>query len=238
MSQPSQPEGKDGPVLPVIALVVSVVGLCLPPLLLVSFGLGLYVFLKARRDPAWASKKNLGQMAMVISGVGVLVMAGVVVPNVKKFRLRARQIECREVLLRLADAEKKFYEKNSRYTTSLRELDPLATRGRHLIRLAGEGPLWAEGALTDAFVGSGFDTVESPIAPSAQVDAALPKLILNDVGIHGVCPACTITLLCASELDGDATADVWTISTIERLGTNGAKIPGNVPWCEVDDVMQ
>jgi hypothetical protein len=161
-----------------------------------------------------------------------------VVPNVKKFRLRARQIECREVLLRLADAEKKFYEKNSRYTTSLRELDPLATRGRHLIRLAGEGPLWAEGALTDAFVGSGFDTVESPIAPSAQVDAALPKLILNDVGIHGVCPACTITLLCASELDGDATADVWTISTIERLGTNGAKIPGNVPWCEVDDVMQ
>lgn len=236
MSEPQRPN--EGPMLPVAGLVLSVVGLCLPPVMLVAFGIGLYSFLRSKRDAAWAGRKQLAQLTMAVSGAGFLIFIGLALPNFKRLQLRVRQTECREVLTRLGEAERRYYAKNSRYTTSLAELDPLASRGRQLVRLSAEGPLWTEGPLKDEYVGSGFDTVLAPLAPTAQVDAALPKLVLNDVGVRGTCPACTVTLLCAAELDGDATPDVWTWSTIERLGNEGAKIPGGLAWNEVDDVNQ
>ena len=90
----------------------------------------------------------------------------------------------------------------------------------------------------DAPVGQGFDEVEHPSLHTDAVDAAIPKVVRNVVGLSGQCPACSIVMLCASELDGDATAEVWTVSTLERLGGNGEKIVGGMPWLESDDVMQ
>ena len=228
MSEPQRPGLGEGPLLPVVALVISVVGLCFPPLLLVSAALGGYSLFQASRDPAWAGRKQLAQMTLAVSVAGVLIFLGLALPNMKRFAMRTRQVECREALTRLGELERKFYEKNSRYTVSMQELDPLATRGNVTLRLSSMGPVWTEGFITAEHVGLG----------DATVDAATPKLVLSDVGLKGTCPACTLTLSCAQNLDGDPTIDTWTLSTLERPGANGAKVPGWVPWNEVDDVTQ
>lgn len=228
---PSDPAAPSpGPLLPVVGLVLSVVGLCIPPVLLVALGIGVYSLLRARRDEAWGKRKQLAAMTIAVSGAAVLVFIGVTLPNVKRFQLRSKQLECRGVLERALAAEKRFYATNQRYTVKLKELDPATVRTAQLLRLSRDGALWSEGPLSDDAVGA---------APTVVVhESNVPQLVANDVGLHGDCPACSITMMCVNELDGDATPDVWTISTIERLGNEGAKIPGGVAWNELDDVAR
>jgi type IV pilus assembly protein PilA len=228
----------EGPVLPVGALILSMVGLCFPPLLLISGGLGLYGFLRARKDPVWAPRKQVTQMTMAVSVAGLLIFTGLAIPNYKQYLIRSKQFECRSQLAGLYEAQREFYAKNKRYTTKLTELVPAPVRGSHLIRLSAEGPLWTEGLPGAEFEGMGFDEQANPTLKTSAVDAAIPKLVRFEVGLKGECPACSVTMLCASELDGDETADVWTVSTIERLGGNGGHIAGGFPWNESDDVTQ
>jgi len=232
------PPRNEGPLLPVGALILSMVGLCLPPLLLISGALGLYGYLRARNNPVWAPRKQIAQMTMAVSAAGLMIFIGLAIPNFKQLRLRSKQFECKTRLSELYEAQRTFYAKNKRYSTQLTELVPTPKRGGQLIRLTAEGPLWTTGLPGAEFVGQGFDEVEHPSLHTDAVDAAIPKVVRNVVGLSGQCPACSIVMLCASELDGDATADVWTVSTLERLGGNGEKIVGGMPWLESDDVMQ
>ena len=50
--------------LPVWAMILSVVGLCFPPVLLVTGAFGLYGFLKGKKDPEWAKRKQVTLMTM------------------------------------------------------------------------------------------------------------------------------------------------------------------------------
>ena len=59
---------------------------------------------------------------------------------------------------------------------------------------------------------------------------------IPDRRLRGECPACSVTMLCATQLDSDETPDVWTVSTVERAGSQGEKIAGGIAWCDVDDV--
>ncbi len=236
MSTPRPPS--EGPLLPVAALVLSVVGLCLPPLLLISGGLGLYGYLRARREPLWAPRKQVAQMTMAVSGAGLLIFLGLGLPNFKRVQLRIKQRECSEVLTSVYEAEQRFYAKQKRYTTKLAELDLVPSRGRQLVRLAGEGPLWTSGLLADDQVGQGFDETKYPTLSTRAVDESVPQLVRGEVGLKGECPACSVTILCASNVDADPAPDVWTVSTIERLGGNGERIPGGFPWNETDDVNE
>lgn len=216
-----------GPMLPVAGLVLSVVGLCLPPLLLVSLGLGAYAVLRAGRDPAWAGRKQVAQMSVAVSLAGMLVLTAIIVPGLKRRQLYLKQVECQQALNALYGAQSRLYAKEKRYTARLSELDEQVPPGRFILRLAAEGPL--------AEVGQGLD--EAAFAPltSAAVDDALPQLLRREVGVRGVCPACSVTMLCATDLDADTTLDVWTVSSVERTGADGSKVPGGVAWCESDD---
>ena len=213
--------------LPVWAMILSVMGLCFPPVLLVTGAFGLYGFLKGKKDPEWAKRKQVTQMTMAVSGAGLLIFVGLLLPNFKRAQLRIRQLECRDTLTSLHAAEGRLYEKEKRYTTRLSELDWKPPRGRQLIRLG-------EGALNE--VGQGFDEVQFPKMSSKQVDDAIPKLVSGSLGVRGECPACSVTMLCATQLDSDETPDVWTVSTVERTGSQGEKIAGGIAWCDVDDV--
>lgn len=217
--QPPEPRPvSTGPVLPVAALVLSMVGLCLPPLLLVSGALGLYGYLRARKEPLWAPRKQLTQMTMAVSAAGLLIFTGLALPNFKRVQLRLRQRECRDTLAVLVAAQERYYAANKVWAPRLELLDAPAVSGRALLRLAQEG---APEGLVDP-----------------RIDAAIPKLVMAEVGVHGTCPACSITMLCAAQLDGDDAVDVWTVSTIERSGNRGEKIAGGFPWNEVDDVVE
>lgn len=227
---PSSPPQPQGPLLPVVAMIGSLVGLCMPPLLLITGGLGLYCYLRARRDPAWAPRKQITQMTMAVSAAGLLIFAGLALPNFKRYQLRVKQVECRETLTSLHAAQLRLYAKEKRYATRLSELDWKPPRGRAILRLASDGPL-------EEF-GQGLDEARFPALSASSIDDGVPKLVRYATGLQGVCPACSITMLCATELDGDAQPDVWTVSTIERSGNRGEKIAGGLPWCEVDDVTQ
>ena len=233
-----QPAREEGPMLPVVAMVLSVAGLCVPPMLLITLGLGLYGYLRGRRDAKWALRKQVTQMTMAVSGAGIIIFLGLGLPNFKRYQMRTRQLECRETLSELHAAQQKFYAREKRYTTKLSELLPAPQRGEVLLRLAPEGALWTGGLPTAEQVGQGFDEAKYPQLSTRAVDEALPKLVVHELGIKGDCPACSVTMLCATNLDGDAMVDVWTVSTIERLGDRGEHIAGGLPWNEIDDVSE
>lgn len=219
-----------GPLLPVVGLVGSVVGLCFPPLLLISLGLGVYSLLRANKDPAWAVRKQIAQMTIAVSAAGLLVTSAVIIPGVKRRQLYLRQLECHAALDVLYQAQARLYAKEKRYTTRPSELDTPTPHGRFILRLAAEGELsevgqWLEAPAPDATTSKGLDE-------------AVPKLIVREVGVRGDCPACSITMLCAANLDEDSTLDVWTVSSVERTDGSGNKIPGGVAWNELDDVAR
>lgn len=213
--------------LPVWAMMLSVVFLCVPPLLLVTGALGLYGFLRGKKDAEWAKRKQVTQMTMAVSAAGIVVFIAVLLPSYKRRELYLQQMACRETLTSLYAAESRLFEKEKRYTSKLSELDWKPPRGHQLIRL-GEGPLEE--------VGQGFDEAKSPKLSSKAIDEAIPKAVRGSLGVRGECPACSMTILCASQIDTDETADVWTVSTLERTGIEGEKIPAGVAWCDVDDV--
>ena len=221
----SEPSANNGPKLPVVALVLSVVSLCLPPLLLVSFGLGLYSFLRARKDAAWAPRKQISQMTMAVSGPGLVVFLGLGLPALKEIPKRARQQVCRQLLSDLYVQAVDFKNANHRYTTHIADLPKPPAMGPQLIRLAGEGPL------------TGADAVGIP-SSEGGVDEKLSTLLRPQLGLQGECPACQLTMACAAQLDADPTLDVWTVATFERTGGNGARIPAGMPWVDSDDVRE
>jgi hypothetical protein len=206
---PAPPPQSFGPKLPVVALVLSVVGLCFPPALLITLALGLYGFLRGRTDAAWAPRKQITQMTMAVSGAGLLIFVGLFLPSFKLRQQRVKQVECRETLTSLHAAQARLYVKEKRYTTKLEELDWKPVLERAAIWLDHDRPV-----------------------------LGVPALVQGEVGVHGICPACSVTMMCTSQLDADEAIDAWTISTIERLGNRGEKIPGGIAWCEVDDIMK
>lgn len=208
-SPASPPPESRGPVLPVVALVLSLVFLCAPPLLLITAALGLYGFLRGKKDPHWALRRQLTQMTMAVSGAGLVIFVGVAIPAFKKGQQRIKQLECRETLASLHAAQVRLYEKHKRYTTKLDELDFQPQLKSATVYLSNELPV-----------------------------QGVPALVQAAVGVHGECPACSVTMLCTRQIDNDDLQDAWTISTVERLGDRGEKIPGGLAWCEVDDVTQ
>ncbi|PZR09317.1 MAG: hypothetical protein DI536_22305 [Archangium gephyra] len=204
--------------LPVVALVLSVVGLCAPPISLISLGLGVYCFVRARKEAAWAPRKQISQMTMVVSGVGLAVFALIVLPRIKELPARRQQVACREGLSLLYAQQQELKRTNGRYTTQVVELAKKPEAGAQLYRLDGNGPLAAVGLAANV----------------NGIDEHIPQLVRDAVGLKDG----QLTMLCAAQLDADATVDVWTISTFERTGDNGAKIPAGLPWLDVDDVTR
>ncbi|MFZ5444540.1 MAG: hypothetical protein ACOZQL_31395 [Myxococcota bacterium] len=238
MSDAVEKKKNEGPWFPVAVMALSVVGLCMPPLLLVTLSLGVYGFLRARKDPAWAPRKQVTQMTMAVSGAGIVVFLGIGLPQFKRIMARSQQYQCMDTLKQLSEAQRRLYEKEKRYSTSLAELQPLAQRSAVLVRLAPEGPLWTQGTLEREHVGAGVDEQAHPTLSTKQLDAALPKLTLAELGIRGECPACSVTMVCTTEIDGDPTTSLWTVSTIERKGSRGEVIPAGIPWLERDDLTE
>ncbi len=217
------------------ALVVSVVGLCFPPLMLVSIGLGAWGLWRARSDAAWEAKKSLSQGALLVSAAGLLVFAALVVPNLRRVAAVSRQRECSEQLYALYAAQTRLHASNRRYTTQLAELDVALTPGRYLYRLAASGPLWTSGPVDPAATGVGVGTPERPEDTSEAVEAKVPSLLRESLGVAGTCPGCTVTMLCAGNLDDDDTLDVWSISSAERTDANGDTVGAGVLMVHSDD---
>lgn len=225
-----QAEPTFGPRLPVVGLILSVVGLCFPPLLVITLGIGLYSVYRARRDERWAPRKQIAQMTLAVSGAGIAIFLGLTLPQLKYAISRVQQAECKAALIRVLGAEENLYQRERRYSERWADLDLTLSPGRGLLRISSSAPLTESGLP--------IDQKRHPTLSTDAIDNALPQLIRGELGIHGVCPACSFTAACVTNLDADATVDVWTVSTIERTAVGGEKIPGGYPWNERDDVKE
>jgi hypothetical protein len=74
--------------------------------------------------------------------------------------------------------------------------------------------------------------------PVEALDERLPDEVRGQLGVHGACPDCSLTLACAADLDDDATLDVWSIASGPRRRPDGPEVRGGEPFHHVDDLTE
>jgi type IV pilus assembly protein PilA len=227
--------------LAVAGLVLSIVGLCLPPLWLIGIGLSVAAII------ATGPRKPRSGQGLAIAGVGIGalgvfttgVIAAIAIPNFIKFQARSKQSECKSNLRAAFAAEQAYFLEHAAYTDDFARLELDLPRGNRYAYFAA-----ASGSVEDR---------SRPVAQRAgrRVGIAVDRLRFPDadrrldgpvqvpgVGLRGTCPDCAVTLGCAGQLDSDPTLDVWTISTEDRKGADGSVIPAGVVRHDVDDLTE
>ncbi len=216
--------------LPIVALVFSVLGFCVPPLLLVGIVIGVVALVQKKGSQAPAIVAVV-LPALAIPVVGILT--AIAIPNFIRFKARSIQAEAKSNLKTAYTAQKSFQVETSTFSLHPATVGFVPERGnRYAYLFAAQGPVEANTAepSKDA-VGIGIDTARFPNESNAKVRAAVPAELQSGLGIEGTCPECEITMVAAGNLDTDATIDVWSISSADRPG-----IPAGTPHNDVNDV--
>ncbi len=214
-------------VLPLVALILGVLGLCLFPLLPVAMVLAI-ISLARSSQPAYAQRTVLAIIALVMPLVFIPVagiLAAIAIPNFIKYQARAKQVECRVNLMAALVGEESFRAEHDAYSTSPADVGFSPDSSRALYRFASEGPLSEVGVAPQRAGGRSTE----------ELDRGLPTGLRARLGVHGTCPDCSITIACVNDVDLDPTLDVWSISSEERQGPAGP-IPAKQPYNDVNDV--
>ncbi|MDP3233204.1 MAG: hypothetical protein Q8N26_10550 [Myxococcales bacterium] len=166
---------------------------------------------------------------LVVAFIGIV--AAIAIPNFIRFKMRAKQTECRTQLLSLYRDEVAFVAANGKSTFLVSELGsmpPPQSRYRYFL---SEGPLAPPGA--PAPVGATGFEAEVPFERSVRV---LPEVFAGGVSLGPGAGESSFTFACLGNLDGDSTPDVWSISSLSRVGANGEAIPPGQPHNDVNDL--
>lgn len=215
--------------LPLVALILGVIGFCLPPLFLVAIVLAIISLAKGQ-DPAYAARKVMAIIVLVL-GVAYVpvvgILAAIAIPNFIKFQARSRQSECKANLKLAFTAQRSIYAEKDVYLADPQALGFAPEQNRYLYRLAADGPLESVGVAP----------TRSPETSVAQLEAGIPGELRAALGVRGACPECEATMACAGNIDGDDTIDVWSVSTADRT-IAGEPVPAGTPFHHVDDTRE
>lgn len=221
--------------LPIVALVLGLVGLCVPPLGCLALPLGLIGIVAAMKNPAYG-RLPFSIVAVVVPTLSIPLYALIAVPNFIRFQARSKQGECRMNLRAALTGEKSYFGEFDRYDVHPAKIGFAPERSnRYLYRLDSEGRLGKPGEAGDDLVGIAADTQRYPDLVPTQLDRALAQYA-GPLGLKGTCPDCSITMACAGNIDGDAEVDVWSVSTAERKDSAGKPIPAGELHHDYDDV--
>ncbi len=176
-------------------------------------------------------------VALVLLGLGAVVVT--FLTNVR-FAARPRQHEC-EMNLKWW-----FTVQRTRPRGGALEVDTVdfrIERGNRYAYFAGPGPIEdrsvSEPRHGPDAVGYGVDLSKHKNLKPITLET-LPPQVASLAGFRGSqCPQgadCSITLLCAGNIDRDDTLDVWSISTVERTGPDGERYMPGEPVHHVNDV--
>jgi type IV pilus assembly protein PilA len=250
--QPPPPTSVRPSALPIVALVLTILGLCLLPLLPVGLVLAIVSLVKSG-DPAYASRKTLAIVALVLSlvlsPVSLLITvflassvgsAAIAIPAFIKTEARSKQSEAKTYLKDALIAEKSYFEEHDRFTSDVVALNFETYAGnRYLYLFAAEGPVREAGAApAPGRVGVGPDTRRYPEADLKRYRAALPPDLAQSLGVRGTCPECAVTVVAIGNIDNDDTLDVWSISSEDRVAADGTTVPAGVPMNHINDVEE
>lgn len=236
------PSSTEPSALPIVALVLAIVGMCVPPLLVVAIVLAVVSLVKSH-EPAYAPRKGLAIAALIIplAAVPVIgVLAAIAIPNFIKFGARSKQSEAKVHLKVAFTAEKAYFADHDAYVTDVEQLGFAPDRGnRYLYLFDVEGAVREQGTPPGpGFVGVGADAERFPEVDLARYRAALPPDLARELGVRGTCPDCDVTVAAIGNNDNDDTLDVWSISTRERVDRDGVSVPPGVPMHHVDDTRE
>lgn len=227
---PVPPPSTKPAALPLVALILGVIGFCLPPLFLVAIVLAIISLAKGQ-DPAYAARKVMAIIVLVL-GVAYVpvvgILAAIAIPNFIKFQARSKQSECKMNLRAAYTAQRSYYSEKDAYAADPQVVGfSVDTPGRYLYRFDGEGDL----------ASVGVPARHAQAAPVNQLEASLPADLRAELGLHGECPECDITMACAGNIDGDDTIDVWSVSTADRT-IRGEPVSAGQLYNHVDDTRE
>lgn len=227
-----------------LGFIFSLVGVCLFPFALVGVILGIVGLVRVRGNSALGGQ-GLAIAAICIAPVTLFttgILAAIAIPNFIKFQSRSKQSECRASLRALYTAQRAFYAEKERYAVSLAELGHSPDRGnRYAYFVATDGEVEERTApglgATPRGTGVGVDVARYGPETAVARDQ-LPGAFAGgaSLGVTGTCPDCQFTAACAGQIDGDATLDVWSVSSAERRGPEGT-IDAGTPYNDVNDVV-
>ena len=171
--------------------------------------------------PSSPAKKTTSTVLIVIAvllgGCCVFgILAAIAIPNFIKFQSRSKQSEGRVTVRSIYTAQKSVFSEQSKYSTDIKEL-----------------ALGSDGNRYTCFL-STHDAM--PPRLGSQITYGELKVPGDsEPGVRGVCPDCQFVALCAGNIDTDATIDVWSIASFERVCA-GVTTPAGQPCNDLSDV--
>lgn len=116
---------------------------------------------------------TLVELMAVVAIIAILAM--VAVPNYASYAMRARRVDAQLALLRIADAQERYYAANNNYGNKLADLGittAMSEQGHYRIQLRPKS-------------GEGFIAIATPIPEGAQARDACKALYIDDAGVKG-----------------------------------------------------
>ncbi len=160
----------------------------------------------------------------------------------KPGRGHSKEYEARSNLKSLYTAERALMQERDKFSNDFVELGFFPERGNRYAYFLGSGA--RQDRTTSAFSSAGaFESIGVDVFKHGKkhpeiVFPMLPKTFAGNVriGVTGECPNCQFVAAAAANLDSDATLDVWSIASFERVAPDGTTIPAGLPFWEIRDV--
>lgn len=224
----------------IVALVFSLL-FCIPLAPLVGIVLGIVAFVQIGKRPAELTGRGLAIAAFCVGGLtfvmNVGVMAAIAIPNYLKFQSRTKSVECRANLKAMYTAQLAYHQEKDAYSSSMTAIGFAPERGNRYAYFAAQGGPLEDRSGPSFNVGStevtgvGVDVFKYGAASSIGVEAVLPFVKPGILGTNA-------TMACAGNIDNDDTLDVWSISTEDRTGLEGERIPRGEPYNHLSDIRE
>jgi type IV pilus assembly protein PilA len=197
---PSSPSAQPSYAVPIVALIMSIVGVCLFPTLLVGIILGIVALVRISREPQLPGK-GMAIAAIVIPFAATPVVVAVIgiyaaiaIPNFVRFQARSKQAECKSNLRAMYTAQKSYFAEKNKYAKTFTELGFTPEKGnRYSYFLSAEevSPVDTARFPQESAEGHGLELSQQHLTP----------------GVSGE----RLMMACVGNIDNDSVLDVWTV---------------------------
>ncbi|MBX7112745.1 MAG: DUF4190 domain-containing protein [Myxococcaceae bacterium] len=222
VDQPQNPPVKYS--LPLIAMVLSIAGICFCPTALVGAILGIVAWVRISKEPHLPGKGfAIAATFIPLALVPIVgIQAAIVIPNFIRFQARSKQAECKTQLKSLWVAQRMFHEERHAWAGQFGELAFRPEQGnRYSYFLTATEVILAD--------------------PKRAVSGATPPSHVAALHEHGIEVGVSdegFTAACVGNIDNDPVLDIWTISSEDRMGADGVTVPAGTPVNVLNDVTE